>query len=706
MFRRVGAALGRPRSRPRRALKILGIVLLILVVLIGGGVAWLLTASDPVIAGFVQRHGSTFLGREVRIGGDFHVDWGDPIRIIASDVHVANADWGSRPEMFAAKRLELEVRPWPLLRMKYVVPRLALDAPVLLMEKSTDGKGNWNFFAAKTATPQKRTQFPDLHLFEVTDGQFTWHNGATNATTEMTYRTLRIEAPDTASPVKVAASGQFQHQPYKLAAELGALQEMQEGTKPYPVKLDGELGRSKIAIGGTIKEPMDAEGMDLDVAIEGRNLQEFLAAFTVPLPETPPYRFAGKVTHEGDWWSVDKLDGRLGASRISGGVAVEVGGKVPYIKADLVSSYLDLADFKGFTGAKPEDPKQRQAKAAAAEAQKDAKGKDKAKKEEKSDDRVIPDTALPVEKLTGINVDLALDAPKVKPTGNLPFERVTVVMSLKDGDLVLRPLRFAIATGEVAANMSFTGSQKPPFVDADIDFRHLDLKKLFEGMDVPKEVKQLAGIFGGYFKLKSKGANEREILGHANGEVGLFMEGGQFSHLIIELLNLDVLESAGWWVQGDKPLPVDCVVAQFEVVDGIATAKTFIFDTTDATIVGSGNINFADETIAMDLVPKHKSPVVVSFRSPIHIRGTFGKPAVNVDAVTLGAKIAGAIGLGVVAPPAALLPLINAGLGEQNACGRAFAVQDDKQRLEDNAASSGSSQPTPPAKKGAKKKQP
>jgi len=88
--------------------------------------------------------------------GAFHVDWGDPpIRITAEDIHVANADWGTRPEMFAARRLELEVRPWPLLRMRYVVPRLALDGPNLLLEKSKDGKGNWSFGAAKAATPQK-----------------------------------------------------------------------------------------------------------------------------------------------------------------------------------------------------------------------------------------------------------------------------------------------------------------------------------------------------------------------------------------------------------------------------------------------------------------------------------------------------------------------------------------------------------------------
>lgn len=677
-----------------RALKIAGIVVVVLLLVIGGGLAWVVTGGDPVIAGLIQKYGSTFLGREVRIAGAFHVDWGDPIRITVEDVHMANAAWGSRPEMFSARRLELEVRPWPLLHFKYVVPRFALDQPKLLLEKSKDGEGNWNFFAAKRATPQKRTQFPDLHLFEVKGGDFVWHNGATDATTEMTFNRLKLEAPDRQSPVSIAADGEFQHQPYKLAAQVGNLAQLQDATHPYPVKLDAELARTKIAIEGTIKEPMDAEGMDLAVSIEGRNLQEFLAAFTVPLAPTPPYRLAGKVTHQGDKWGVDSLDGRIGASRIGGGVEVDVGGTVPYINAKLTSKYLDLADFKGFYGGKPEDPKARkQAEEKKQSAGRDEKANDK---KAKTDERVIPDTALPVDKLPGINVDLALDAVDVKPIEGLPFERVMLVLSIKDGNLALKPLRFGVAAGEVALNLAVAGKARPPEVDVDLDLRHIDIRKLFSGIDVPQQVKQLAGILGGYVKLKSRGANEREILGHADGQVGFFMEGGQFSHLIIELLHLNVLESIGWWARGDQPLPVNCVVTQFDVAQGIATASTFIFDTTDATIVGRGNINFADETIDMQLEPHHKTPVAVSFRSPIRIRGTFANPSVSLDPKTIGGKIAAAVGLGVVAPPAALLPLINIGLGEGNACGKAFAQQDEKQRLEDNAAGSGSSQPGTP----------
>lgn len=662
-----------------RVVKIVGIAVAVLVVLVGVAIAGVVVFGDRIVASQLQKRGSISLGREIRIGGNFHIAWGRPTRIVAEDIHVANADWGTGPEMFSAKRLELVIEPWPLLHFKMVVPRLAMEEPKILLETAADGRKNWDFFAAKAATPQKRTQFPDLHELDVQRGTFTWHNGGTDATTEITFDTLGIEAPDPQSPIDIAASGAFQHQPYRLDASVGSLQQLQDSKQPYPVRLAGEIGGNKFGIDGAIAEPMDAEGIDVRAELEGKNLQDLMTVFGIPVPETPPYRLAGQVTHRNDRWAVEKLQGRLGKSRLAGGVAVEVGGKIPYIQANLTSDYMELGDFKGFYGGEP------QSKSKAKPPQ-----KKEAEKQARADgDRVIPDTQLPVEKLAGLNADIALDAVQIKPEAGLPFERVNLVLALKDGTLHLKPLRFAIAGGEVAAEIVWASAARPPNFDANLDVRRLDLKKLFAGTDVPKPVKELAGIVGGFTKLNSKGRSAREILANANGDIGFFMEKGEFSHLFLELIHLNVLETLNWWAKGDKPLPVNCLVSRFDVKEGIATATTLLLDTPDALVVGAGNVNLGDETLFLELRPHHKSPVAISFRTPIQIRGTLGKPDVHLEPGPLAARIAGMVALGVLAPPAAILPLINTGLGEQNACATAFSAQNPPQE----ATGSGSSTP-------------
>jgi AsmA family protein len=72
------------------------------------------------------------------------------------------------------------------------------------------------------------------------------------------------------------------------------------------------------------------------------------------------------------------------------------------------------------------------------------------------------------------------------------------------------------------------------------------------------------------------------------------------------------------------------------------------------------------------------------------VRGTFAKPDYHLETGNLVARLGAAIGLGVAFPPAALLPLIDTGLGDNNACSRAYAAQ---QPPGNPAPKSGSSAP-------------
>jgi hypothetical protein len=59
---------------------------------------------------------------------------------------------------------------------------------------------------------------------------------------------------------------------------------------------------------------------------------------------------------------------------------------------------------------------------------------------------------------------------------------------------------------------------------------------------------------------------------------------------------------------------------------------------------------------------------VISLRAPIYVRGTFKDPNVSIDKGVLAMRAGGALALAVVAPIAAILPLINAGPGETTGC--------------------------------------
>jgi uncharacterized protein involved in outer membrane biogenesis len=575
-----------------RILKIAGFVvlgLLAVVVAAAGAVAW---GGAPLVASLVERAGPRVLGREIRIDGPFEIAWGNPIRIRAEGVHVANASWGSAPDMVAARRIELVLEPWPLLHLRPVIDRLALDGMRVLLEKNEAGEANWQFTGAKAATPQKRSSFPDLYALEVRDSTIDWRNGPTGAATELRFASLSVDTPERGAPVHAVVQGTFQHKPYALDARVGALAELQEPTKPYPVVLTGEIADTKIAIDGAIAAPLNMEGLDTHVVIEGRDLRPFLEVLSIPLPPTPPFRLAGRLKHEGDVWSGEEMDVALGRSKLTGGVSIDVSGKRPAIKAELVSPYLDLADVKGFTGEAPRKTARQQ--------------QEDTEKRKKGKGRVIPPTKLPTHQLGGFDADVTIDAAEIKPSGGVPFQRLTLALTLKDRELTLKPLRFAMANGDVTANLHWNARTEPGVLEADVNLRHFDLGKFFAGMQTAKQLKETKGIVGGFVKLRSRGGDERAIAANATGELGLFMQEGQFSQLLTEALGLDAAEAFGFLVAGDKPNPVNCLASHFDIADGVATVRTFILDTKDTVVDARGNINLGSETLYLDLMPHPK----------------------------------------------------------------------------------------------------
>ena len=261
--------------------------------------------------------------------------------------------------------------------------------------------------------------------------------------------------------------------------------------------------------------------------------------------------------------------------------------------------------------------------------------------------------------------------------GGLPIERVRLGLQLKDGEIRVKPLRFRIAQGDVDLNLGFTPftASGPPHLTADIDIRHVDLHQLLGGPSMPDIVRQAAGTVGGFVKIDTSGVSTSEFLARMNGDAGIFMGNGQLSQLLEQLAPIDVLGALGVYARGDKPVPINCFVSRFDIKSGVATASTMLVDTPDDQIVGKGSLNFADETIALSLTPRNKNFTVVSLRTPVDIGGTFKKPDFHLKAAGLVARLGAAVGLGILFPPAALLPLIDTGLGEKNACAKAYAEQ-------------------------------
>ncbi len=163
------------------------------------------------------------------------------------------------------------------------------------------------------------------------------------------------------------------------------------------------------------------------------------------------------------------------------------------------------------------------------------------------------------------------------------------------------------------------------------------------------------------------------MLGSADGELVMVVDGGIISRLMMETVSLHLLEMLQLKLTGDEVIRIRCGVADFGVKDGVMDARALVFDTDIVRIDGSGEIDLEAERPDLKIVPKSKKVSLVALRTPIHVRGSFADPEVDLDKGKLVLRGLGAVALGVINPALALVPLIEANTADDSECRKLIA---------------------------------
>jgi len=627
-----------------------------------GGIVALLVAAVALfqwdwLIPVVEKQASAALGRPVTIT-HLHVRLGWVPHIEADGVTIANPEgWHGGGNLATADKLSVDVDAMAYIHgRQIVIPSIAVDHPQVDAQQLADSTNNWTFPSRSSSS---EAPGPKIGNLQINDGHAHVVSAKLRADFNVDIATKDAEGDKAGQPAQIVASakGTYAKQPILARFTGGALLSLRDDAAPYPVNLQVENGPTKVSLVGTVKDPLAFAGADLKLNLAGPDMSLLLPLTGIAIPKTPVYSIAGNLDYAAGSVRFTHAAGKFGSSDLEGDFAVDTTQQRPVLTADLQSRMVDLKDLGGFIGAEPGNA---------------SKGTKAALP--RNTGRVLPDSPISLPKLNVADVHLKYRANRIEGRSQ-PLDNMRADLNIVNGEVKLTPLAFGLGKGQITSTIDLaeqgSGAQGGSVrANVAIDFQRIDIGRLLASTGAG----QGAGIIGGRAVIQGAGRSTGEILGHGNGELKLYMgSGGNLSALLVDLSGLEFGNALLSALGVPNRTKIECLIADFTLQQGLATARTVFLDTDEARMVAKGTLSFYNEALGLQLNtdPKHFS--VGTLQAPINISGTFAAPHVRPDATVVAEKAGAAVALGILLTPlAALLPTIQLGTGEDGACSGAL----------------------------------
>jgi AsmA protein len=592
-------------------------------------------------------------GRALLIGGDLKIDLGWPLsRVSAGRVTFANPAWAVEKHMVSAESVAVAVDLPQFLRRRIVLRDVHMVQSVVFLERAVDGRRNW-LLDTEQKDEGARLKIDRLSFDK---GQLAYDDprAGTSLRSELSTAAGASEAG-----LEYAVKGRYKHLPMTARGTGGPVLAMRDENAPYPMKIDARIGGTNIVAAGTVTSLLVLSAMDMHLALRGSSLEELYPLLGLAFPATPPYELSGRIVHIGSSWAYEKFSGRIGQSDIGGRFQLETGGARPFVTADLASKVLAFEDLGPLLGA-------RVGSLQAARAAAPRPSPSEAAVPVVARARVLPAGRFSTERWDSVDAEVTLKAGAIRRAKTLPLENLSAHLSLKDSVLILNPLKFGVAGGELDAVISLDGRKEAIQAKARVKAKKIRLAKLFPTLALTRSS---TSRVNGRMDLVGRGDSVAAMLGSSTGKLGLVVTGGDISKLMMEQLSLHLWEVVALRLTSDRPVQLRCGLVEFDVKDGLMQANALVLDTEITTVLGTGNVNLKTEKLELVFTPRTKNTSPLSLDSPLYVRGSFARPDAGVDKASVALRAVGAIALGLVNPLLALLPLIDAGPGKDSACG-------------------------------------
>ena len=643
----------------------------------------------PFLQAPLQNAMTRTAGVPVTLEGKFrtHLLWNPRLQV--DQLQVAPGGGVEVPHLLKAREVKLAWRWGDVWRWRggETLRLQALEAATLdaHLVRGKDGRASWQLGTPDAAKAKPDADaldsLPRFGLLRVGAGQIAVDDALSQTKLTVELQGGEGEAlPDGTRPgYRGTVAGRWKALPMALTLRTGSalplLQDAENDARPSTLRVEGSAGAAKVFFDGTASALLGERQLQGQLRLSGPSLARVGAPLAVTLPQTPPFDLRGSIGYDSGVWRLQAERATVGRSQLEGEFRFDTRPTPARLSGRLGGTRLALADLGPSVGAPA---------AGAASASASAGGK------------VLPQQRfdLPSMRAMDADVQVAIAELDFGSESLAPLKDLQTHLLLQGGVLRLQSLKASVAGGQFSGSTSLDANGDPARWATDLKFSGIDVAGWVRGLNAQPDQPAapaagnkaalkarrnearsggsqpvqayLTGALSGRLQATGRGRSTAEILSTLDGQAQMRLTDGTLSHLVTELAGLDLAQALGVLIRQDRPLPLRCALLDLQLQNGVVRPLRAVLDNADSTLRLAGQVDLRDETLALQAQVKPKDFSPLSLRVPVVITGTLGAPVVGVDGKRLAGKALGMLALAaVVAPAAALLPLLEAGSSDK-----------------------------------------
>ena len=514
--------------------------------------------------------------------------------LIVHDMAIAQPSWAGRGALLHVGRVDIRFNVLPVLIGRFDLQALAIEDARANLVRLADGRKNW--------APENRGGSGSAAGFD----RLTVRNLVVDLKDAKAGRSFTVTIASDDSGFSARGTGRIDEAPVRVDFTGPAIGERTRW--PFAARVTGPT--IDFAARGTMARPLDTRTMQADVTARADDLKTLDALVEAGLFGTQPVRLNARVAHAGDDWTIERMAGTIGRSRLrSAAATVRKRDGRTVVDGDLHFATLGFDDLQNAEG---------RAQAAALEA--------------RIGPRVIPDTRINLSKMDRTDGTVRVRADRLLTGSDSALRSLRATLTLDRQRLRVAPLAIALSKGRIGGSVVVDNRDRTsPRVTFDLKLTDSSIATFGAGgrIDAPLE---------GVLRLSGTGDTIRSAIGRSNGSIGLAARNGQLPAKLASILGADV--ARGILSDADATATLRCLAVRVAVTRGQGRFAPLLVDTSRAQTRGTGTIDFPAERLALSLTGTPKQRTLLRLDRPVAVTGTLSSPDVRIPP---GVKSAGGI---------------------------------------------------------------